>query len=340
MMKIQASLYNLYSRLYYIPIICHNFYCRRQFLLPMYKALNGNDNVNVNPQDKKTVVLMVKNETTFCGGLSDRFRGITSVYQECKRQGLNFKIHFETPNLTDYLEPNEYDWVIKDEDVCYDTKRVYPCTILTYHPLEDKRQPMVQRRILRCFLHKDYQQIHVYTNMLSGDNEYSKLFHELFKPTKELQEQIDYHIGNLGGEKNYSAVVFRFRQLLGDFKEGGETLPEAEREAYIRRCISAVEDIHHQSPEEKILVTSDSTTFLRRLSSLPYVYTIPGEVVHIGFTYDASKNTYMKSFVDYYMLSYAKRVILVRDDKLFHSGFALRAAMLNGTEYQEVWIDK
>ena len=48
----------------------------------------------------------------------------------------------------------------------------------------------------------------------------------------------------------------------------------------------------------------------------------------------------MKSFVDYYMLSYAKRVILVRDDKLFHSGFALRAAMLNGAEYQEVWIDK
>lgn len=46
----------------------------------MYKALNVNGNDNVN--GKKVVVLMVKNETTFCGGLSDRLRGITSVYQE------------------------------------------------------------------------------------------------------------------------------------------------------------------------------------------------------------------------------------------------------------------
>ena len=281
---------------------------------------------------------MVKNETTFCGGLSDRFRGITSVYQECKRQGLDFKIHFETPHLIDYLEPNEYDWYIKDEDVCYDTQRVYPCTILTYRSLDDKREPEVQRSVLRWFLKKDYEQIHVYTNMRSGDNEYGKLFHELFKPCKELQEQIDYHVAKLGGEKQYDAMVFRFRQLLGDFKEGGETLPESEREEYIQRCMNLVAKEHESNPDKKLLVTSDSITFLNRLAALPYVYVIPGEVVHIGFTYDASKKTYMKSFVDYYVLSFAKAVTLVRDKKMYHSGFALRAAMLNNAEYREIWL--
>ena len=321
-------------------ILRHNFVCRWRQLLPMYRELNGNDNVNdnVNVNGKKTVVLMVKNETTFCGGLSDRFRGITSVYQECKRQGLDFKIHFETPNLIDYLEPNEYDWFFKDEDVCYDTKRVYPCTILTYYSLDDKKEPEVQRSILRWYLKKNYEQIHVYTNMRSGDDEYSLLFHELFKPCKELQEQIDYHVKALGGEKQYNAMVFRFRQLLGDFKEGGEILSEAEREPYINRCVAIVEKMHQQTPQGKMLVTSDSTTFLQRVSTLPYVYTIPGEVAHVGFTYDASKKTYMKSFVDYYVLSYAIRVTLVRDKKMYHSGFALRAAMLNNADYQEMWM--
>lgn len=322
-----------------VIILRHHLACRWQQLLPAYREVNSGQ-VTSNPKEhRKTVILMVRNETTFCGGLSDRFRGITSVYQECKRQGLNFKIHFETPNLIDYLEPNEYDWYIKPEDICYDTKRVYPCTILTYHSLKDRKEPIVQNRILRWFLKKDYEQIHVYTNMRSGDGEYGKLFHELFKPTKELQEQIGYHLAALGGEKQYHAMVFRFRQLLGDFKEGGETLPEEEREDYIQRCINMVVKEHDLHPGRKLLVTSDSSTFLGRLAVLPYVYVIPGEVVHIGFTYDAAKKTYMKSFVDYYVLSYAQSVTLVRDKRMYHSGFALRAAMLNDAEYLEKWLE-
>lgn len=321
----------------FILILRHHFIYRWRKLLPQYKFLYDRQGYKISCQ-RKTIILMVRNETTFCGGLSDRFRGITSVYQECKRQGLDFKIHFETPNLIGYLEPNEYDWYIKDEDICYDTKRVYPCTILTYHSLEDKREPEVQQRILRWFLKKNYEQIHVYTNMRSADPEYGQLFHELFKPVKELQELITNHVIALGGEKQYNAMVFRFRQLLGDFKEGGDTLPEIDREQYIQRCMNTVIGEHKLQPDQKLLVTSDSSTFLGRLSVLPYVYVIPGEVVHIGFTYDAAQKTYMKSFVDYYVLSYAKKISLVRDKQLFHSGFALRAAMLNGAEYSETWM--
>lgn len=322
----------------FLMILRHNFFCRWKQLLPQYKILNDKQRDKIPQQKKKTVILMVRNEATFCGGLSDRLRGITSVYQECKRQGLDFKIYFETPNLIDYLEPNEYDWYINPNDICYDTKRVYPCTILTYHNSENKNESKIQKRILRWYLKKNYEQIHVYTNMRSGDNEYGKLFHKLFKPCKELQEQIDYHVLALGGIKKYDAMVFRFRQLLGDFKEGGETLPESEREEYIQRCLSLVEKEHNKDTDKKMLVTSDSITFLNRVSALPYVYTIPGEVVHISFTYDASKKIYMKSFIDYYVLSHANNVTLVRDKKMYHSGFALRAAMLNDAEYQEVWM--
>lgn len=327
----------MYAIINFIMILRHHFTYRCRKMKPRYRILNCSQRCISSYQQKK-IILMVRNETTFCGGLSDRFRGITSVYQECKKQGLDFKIYFETPHLIDILEPNEYDWCVKDEDICYDTKRVYPCTILTYHSLEDKREPEIQRWILRWFLRKDYEQIHVYTNMRSADREYGQLFHELFKPVKELQEQIDYHVTALGGKKQYNAMVFRFRQLLGDFKEGGDTLPENDREQYIKRCMDAVKREHQMHPDQKLLVTSDSRTFLSRLAVLPYVYVIPGEVVHMGFTYDAAKKTYMKSFVDYYVLAYAKKVTLVRDKLMYHSGFALRAAMLNGADYSEEWM--
>ena len=149
---------------------------------------------------------------------------------------------------------------------------------------------------------------------------------------------MDKHLSELGGPQKYFAIVFRFRQLLGDLKEGGEILPEKERNDYIAKAVKCVEREHTKHPDERILVTSDSKTFIQRVSQLPYVYTLPGEVVHMGFTTDADKMTYLKSFIDYYMLSYAHTVILARDKKMYHSGFALRAAMLNEAEYKEVWM--
>ena len=76
--------------------------------------------------------------------------------------------------------------------------------------------------------------------------------------------------------------------------------------------------------------------FLDRLSYLDYVYIIPGNVVHMGFTFDASQDVYMKSFVDYFMLSNAKKVFQITDKLLFRSGFPKRAAMLNDAKYVEI----
>lgn len=318
-------------------------------LLPLYKR-KASESGTVNGQvshGSKTVIYMVQPETTFSGGLSDRLRAITSIYKECKRQRLNFKLVFEPLHMEDYLEPNGYDWRIDKRDIVWDAVKVFPCTVLTYHHnLRNALQRFAQRTILRSFLRKNYQQIHVYSNMATEEEEYGILFKELFKPTQELQQQIDFHLQQLGGKGNYISMTFRFRQLLGDFKEGGETLPERERSAYIDRCAKCVERMHHAVPDKKILVTADSYTFLNQLtarfgnnSTDNWLYVIPGKVVHIGFTYDADKKTYMKSFVDYYMLSYASTVYLVRDKLMYHSGFPERAAMLNGVDYKENYLN-
>jgi len=329
-------LYNLLiSCTYFSPVLRHNSSCRKSLLLPLYANLNK-DKENTSLQKEKLAIYMVLKETTFSGGLSDRFRAMTSIYAECKRQHIPFKINFGTLNLIDYLVPNQYDWTIEEKDICFDTNSVYPCTLLTYHSnLKNPIQRWSQNTILKHYLKKNYQQIHIYSNMVAEDGQYGKLFHELFKPSELLQQQLNLRLQEIGGKQTYIAMVFRFRQLLGDFKEGGETLPEKERKAYIKRCIETVQQQHQKNSDCKILVTSDSSTFLQAVQEQPYVYIIPGKVVHIGFSFDADKMTYMKSFIDYYMLSYAKKVILVRDKKMYHSGFALRAALLNQAEYQE-----
>ena len=301
-------------------------------MLPLYEKKKLGKCIG--SKEKKVVYMQLK-ETTFSGGLSDRFRGIVSVYKMCREQGLKFKVHFDGMDLTDYLDVADYDWQISDDEICYDCSRVYPCTILTYHSnLNDQLQKWAQNKFLRCYLKKNYGQIHVYTNMATAEDEYGRLFRELFKPTAELQKLIDYHKNQLCG--GYDAVVFRMRQLFGDFVDGGYTLPENERKLYMDRCLRFVKQ--HIVNGKKLLVTSDSKSLLDEIAKIDGAYVIPGEVVHVGFTLNAQKAIYMKSFVDYFVLADARKITLVRDQRMYHSGFAKRAALLNGAEYKEEWM--
>src|SRR5574344_2198132 len=109
-------LYRIYCYCFYFtPIILNNIITRKRLLLPIYdnkkiKCSNGNAN-------DKLVIYSVQKETTFSGGLSDRLRAITSIYKECKRQNIRFRILFEPLHLEDYLEPNEYDWRLRNDEI-------------------------------------------------------------------------------------------------------------------------------------------------------------------------------------------------------------------------------
>lgn len=332
-------LYRLFNSLFYFtPILLANYRWRHKFLIPFYKGKGGGGRSD---KHERAVVFMALNETTFSGGLSDRIRGIVSVYAECKRQGRPFRIVFEPLHLEDYLAPNEYDWRIGEDEIDWDLAKSYPCVLLTYHNDPHNRwQHFVQSSVLRSYFRKHCHQLHVFTNMIPSDEEYQTLFHELFRPTDDLQQLIGYHLEKLGGKGNYISCTFRFRQLLGDFKEGGDTLPAEQREAYIERCIETVKELHKQYGDKNILVTADSSTFLSELKekSLPYVYVMPGKVVHLGFTADASKTVYMKSFLDMYMLSFSGTVYQATDKLLMRSTFPQRSALLGGAPYREIKV--
>lgn len=267
---------------------------------------------------KRQVVFMVDGRQKH-GGLADRFRSICTIYQWCVVHNLDFKLYYASPfKLEDYIEPNNYDWICNDA-LDYNSTSSKPVILFDY--MFPVKYHEMYLNLLRIFSKKD---LHIYTYTFFNINTYGENFRTLFKPVSKLQEQIDFHKHKIGSD--YIAVVTRFQQLLGDFKEGEfKVLPENERKQLIEKCVNKVKELHREG--ERILCTSDSSTFLREVSKLDYVYTMPGKVVHIDYTDGANYDTFMKSFLDFYMIGGAKHVHLLQTGDMYRSGFPGAAAI-------------
>lgn len=269
------------------------------------------------------------------GGLSDRIRGMASIYGYCKRHHIPLSIYHTVPfDLSIFLEPNIYDWRISSTDISYG---------------KQDRPMLLFGNLIPSKFHKFYlawtikkarrtnSQVHIYTHALFYDKEFSINFQHLFKPSKNVLSAVENSIKGLGDE--YIACVFRFQNLLNDFKEGAcQPLPPEERSALIEDCIQHLEELHRQHhPQSYVLVTSDSTTFTHAIRSrLSYVRIIEGEVAHMDYTTDASTAVYQKSFVDLLSVAKAKRIYLFRTGAMYASGFALRAAKIYNTPYGQI----
>jgi hypothetical protein len=289
----------------------------------------------------KTAIYMADGKERI-GGLADRLRAIVSVFKLCKELGIVFKINFTSPfSLTDFLLPNLYDWNISPNEICYNRELSLPVCIVTlpdkFHDIE------AQKFWARKFINENHKQIHFYSNMMIAEEEYGVLFHELFKPTPELENLINYNLEQLGGRREFVSVTFRFMQLLGDFEEPyysflsdifHHILPDDKKEILIHKCIYHLREIHNESGCKKILVTSDSMSFLEEAKKLPFVYIIPGEIRHIDAHQNTDKDANLKLFLDYFALSCSKKIYLVAEDQMYGgSWFSYRAALLNNVPF-------
>ncbi len=281
----------------------------------------------------KTIIYMADGKMLH-GGLSDRLCGIISTYDYCKKNGIDFKIHFNSPyNLTDYLLPNRYDWTIDESQISFNLKESEPVYIPYYSKNYDFQKKIAEKR-----LKKSKKQIHVYTNMRYFEEiNFSELFFELFQLSNILQKKIDDNMKLL--PHDFISITLRFQQLLGDFDEGNfpKLKNDEEKKELITKCISKIENIKKENPNySKILVTSDSKIFLESVKDLPYVYTIPGEVVHLDFNKDKSLfDAHLKSFVDLFVIANAKKIYLVNFNPLYQSTFPKTASFIKKTQFYE-----
>ncbi len=266
-------------------------------------------------------------------GLADRLKGIVSLYAYCKSRNFDFKCNFNHPfNLEKYLAPNKYNWTINKNDL---SDSVYNTRILILHGENGKRllkfKPRTQTHV---YINRDY--LPLLNERFNVNFQWGKLFNELFIPTQLLQERLDYYTNQIG--QPYIVCQLRFMSLLGDFKEYDQLpLPENEQKSLIEMCTNALIELKtkHNLP---LLVISDSMKFVSQASTIDGIIGFPEEIVHIDCADNSQNDQFLKTFVDFFLISNAKHVFNITAKGMYPSDFPNYASKIKNVSFQRVAI--
>lgn len=267
------------------------------------------------------------------GGLCDRLWGAVSTWLYCKDNGLEFRLHFVSPfNLSDYLVPAHIKWEIEEKELCYDSRVAQPLVIKCLgFGREDEMS-----HIGKAFS-KGIRQLHVYTNAHSMRARFHEGFNDLFRPSDVLATALD-NVWRDNGD-DYVSISFRFVRLFGDFEDvNWPVLPDEEsREQMIQRGLSAIRQVRSMHPGKKVLVTTDSVTFLNRAKEIDGVFVVEGEIRHVDFSSAGGDALpHLKTFLDLLLISRAKHVYLGINDQVYRSTFAKTASMIGNCPFDEI----
>ena len=294
---------------------------------------------------RQTLVFMVDGKWMH-GGLTDRFRGMTSAYKFAIEHNLDFKIYHTSPFLLqEILQPNKVNWIIDEKEISHDSTVAKP--VLLY------REDFDNDSALERQMDSNHEQFHLYSCIDTVGEDFPKYFNELFKPSPILEKELEQY-GELLGT-GYTAISFRLQNKLGDFKEFTfKELPEAGKRELMNAAINVLKkDMSHQVGHDKTnadttlpclplngrtLVTADSPAFLAKAEKLPNIVTVKGKSIHIDFNDSANATDYLKAFTEFFLISRASKAILYRNRKYktYPSNFPKYAAMLGHVPYEIV----
>lgn len=285
-----------------------------------------------NPNERDAAIAMIDG-TVWHGGICDRFKGIVSFYNYCRFKGKKFRIRYYYPfELTDYLIPNEYDWRIEDNDLSDSVWHVRP--ICTRGEKGKRLLKLNTNRQIRFYGNMDLSE---YLDFTPFNEDWGKIFNHLFKPSERLQKELNRHKREIGGK--YVAAVFRFQNLLGDFKEYHyKEIKDCDyKEKLIHANIEELKQLADVYPDHKILVTSDSDTFLNNASQIEHVYAITGKQSHVD-TKSASQSNSMKPFIDFFMIAGAEKVFGISINEMYDSNFPTYAAKVGHVPFERIHV--
>lgn len=289
--------------------------------------------------EKKMIVYMADG-VIYRSGFADRMRAMITLYDFCKKNGLDFRINFTDPfRLEDYLLPAQYDWRLKPGELSKNKKTSRAFYVDTRREEDSDRERRWEEATFRHYFKKNFKQAHVYTIFYYAEKDFASLFRELFRFSPELDRRVSEATRQLG--ESYISVSTRFLELLGDFTEPKpmvKTLPEDAQEDLIGHCLDKIMEIHEQECHngEKILVTSDSRKFLDAAAALPFVSVIDGEIGHLSVKKEDRSQQDMKTFVDFFAIAGARKSYLLISGDMYPSNFSKRAAQIGDHEFIKV----
>jgi len=286
---------------------------------------------------KEPLVIYYADGSTFHGGLTDRFKGIISIFYYCLKNNLPFRINWTSPTpLIHFLTPSIYDWRLRDLDKISNNYFEAKCINLVGDPTIQRFNQLKSSKQIHCFANRDVVTL---LNALPGKQQYtwSQLFRALFRPTQELDNAISGYTEIVG--KEYISVVYRFQNMLGDFEENNMSeCSESLKKVIVGKCKKALLEISETSGRS-ILVTSDSRKFLSEIYDIPTVHAFPEKTVHIDYDRHELPHVYMKSFVDFYMISRGCEVYSLGTKDMYKSDFPLYAAKLGEIPFHRITIE-
>lgn len=301
--------------------------CRKK-ICDFYKKAELHDKVL--SDDLFHGVILLYEGGFYQGGLADRLRGILSIYKSCKELEIPFRLKFIHPfNLSWYLMPNSYDWTVNETEISHDMN-LSKVTVLDVVSDSFYARNKQEQFVLASLKRNMCKQHHIYTNSCySYDYNYAELFWELFRLSPRLASSIERQKKEIGGP--YISISARFLDSLGDFNESfgfNHPLSSQERDSLIKSNLYQIEKLHAAYPAHRILVNSDSITFLSEAARLSYVYVNPGIITHIDNTASASYETFEKTFLDYFMIANAEHIYLLKTKWMHRSGYPYAASLI------------
>lgn len=267
------------------------------------------------------------------GGLTNRLAGVISCYEIARHYNKEFGVQFTFPfELHEFLVPNKYDWT-------FDYSKV-SSSYGKFHMIDNRNS---LDELLKRLGDNSYDTYYVYSNgnlldlfydRLDIVDVWSKDFNDLFEPSGCLREAIGEY--NLPDE--YIGVHLRFLDLLGDFEDTSKkgVLPRKDRKVLIRRCRDQLMNIRAMNPGKKIFVASDSERFLDKIKDDDGIIVSGGNIRHTDLYSEG--DSYMRTFVDFFMLANAERIYNIQISKMHKSWFPVYASYVYNKPFRRITV--
>ena len=274
--------------------------------------------------------------TTFHGGLTDRWKGIVSLYALAKATQRGFRLYYTYPfDLTDYQIPALYDWRLSDGEMSGNIRNVCLKRVVA-DPTLQRVINLPRSKQIHCYANRDWLDL---INTTYGTHYvWGELFRELFKPSAYLSEALTPWLQRLN--EPFIAVAFRTQNIFGDYTEYQYRAADQQRQdEVLHLCHNYLHRLHDQTGKT-LLVTSDSLILSQSVQSLPFVVTTIGQAAHADTVADATKQQYCKSFIDFYLLAQAEQVICAGTREMYPSDFPRYAAKIYDKPFQRVSLEE
>jgi hypothetical protein len=290
--------------------------------------------VSFDKSSKKRIIVCF-NGVVPHGGLVDRLKGIISFYDIAKRLDFDFYIQFNTPfSLTDFLEPNQVDWIIKDSDVTYNfrsTQIVNCINNFNFNPFEKIKNS--NKSTFLIYSNIDYLDI---SNKNLGDINKETLwrnhFNDLFKKTVLLDTELNKVVPG-----SYNSFHTRFTSLMGDFKDSTSVILSIEaRNKLISDLKTKVIQLKEAS-DKPLYAFSDSSNFLDEISNSFEVKRLEGLPFHMdNYAGGSTLEAHLKTMIDFFTIANSNHVYFIKVGKMYTSAFSKYAAIIGNKPFTKI----